>query len=108
LLLAASFLIDGDQTANLANVDLVGWGALAFTVFGSSLIGHTGYYFLLQRYEVSLISPLTLLAPILGVVFGIWLLGEPLTSRLVIGAVIAFAGVGVLAVRGKQPVETGT
>jgi O-acetylserine/cysteine efflux transporter len=92
----------------LAHVDIVGWGALAFTVFGSSLVGHTAYYYLLQRYEVSLISPLSLLAPILGVVFGIWLLHEPLTSRLIIGAVIAFAGVGVLAIRGKQVIETAT
>jgi O-acetylserine/cysteine efflux transporter len=48
---------------------------------------------------------LSLLAPMLGVVFGVWMLDEPMTSRLIIGAAIAFAGVGVLAVRGKQAVE---
>ena len=41
---------------------------LLFTAFGASLIGHNGYYYLLQRYEVSLIAPLSLLSPILGVV----------------------------------------
>jgi O-acetylserine/cysteine efflux transporter len=70
------------------------------------LIGHNGYYYLLQRYEVSLIAPLTLLAPTLGVIFGVWFLGEPMTTRLLIGAAIAFVGVGILAVRGRQPVET--
>jgi O-acetylserine/cysteine efflux transporter len=108
LLLAVSFIVESDPLGKVSSVDSLGWGALAFTVLGSSLVGHTGYYYLLQRYEVSLIAPLSLLAPILGVVFGVWLLSEPLTSRLLIGAAIAFAGVGVLAVRGKLPVETAT
>jgi O-acetylserine/cysteine efflux transporter len=105
LLLGASLLFEDNQVAAMANADLIVWAALLFTAFGASLVGHNGYYYLLQRYEVSLIAPLTLLAPTLGVVFGVWMLGEPMTSRLIIGAAIAFAGVGVLAVRGRQPVE---
>jgi O-acetylserine/cysteine efflux transporter len=105
LLLGASFLFEDGQTAAVANADLITWAALLFTAFGASLVGHNGYYYLIQRYEVSLIAPLSLLAPILGVIFGVWMLDEPVTSRLVIGAVIAFVGVGVLAVRGRQPVE---
>jgi len=31
-----------------------------------------------------------------------------MTRRLIIGALIAFAGVGVLAIRGKIPIETAT
>lgn len=106
LLLIASLIFESDHMTALASADTVGWAALLFTAFGASLIGHNGYYYLLQRYEVSLIAPLTLLAPTLGVIFGVWLLGEPMTSRLLIGAAIAFVGVGVLAVRGRQPVET--
>jgi O-acetylserine/cysteine efflux transporter len=105
LLLGASLLFEDSQTVAIANADLTTWAALLFTAFGASLVGHNGYYYLIQRYEVSLIAPLSLLAPIMGVAFGVWMLDEPMTSRLLIGAVIAFAGVGVLAVRGKQPVE---
>jgi O-acetylserine/cysteine efflux transporter len=105
LLLGASLLFEDNQVAAMANADLMVWSALLFTAFGASLVGHNGYYYLIQRYEVSLIAPLSLLAPILGVVFGVWMLDEPMTSRLIIGAAIAFAGVGVLAVRGKQAVE---
>ena len=106
LLLLASFTFETNQLGAMANADAIGWGALLFTAFGASLIGHSGYYYLLQRYEVSLIAPLSLLAPILGVVFGVWVLGEPLTSRLLLGATIAFIGVGVLAIRGRVPVES--
>ncbi len=108
LLLAGSLIFEDNQMTAIANADAIGWSALLFTAFGASLIGHNGYYYLLQRYEVSLIAPLSLIAPILGVVFGVWMLDEPLTWRMTIGALIAFAGVGVLAVRGRTPVERTT
>jgi O-acetylserine/cysteine efflux transporter len=105
-LLLASFVFETGQLDAIANASWIGWGALLFTALGASLIGHNGYYYLLQRYEVSLIAPLSLLSPILGVVFGIWVLGEPMTARIVLGATVAFIGVGILAIRGRQPVES--
>ncbi|MBL8781306.1 MAG: DMT family transporter [Alphaproteobacteria bacterium] len=108
LLLGASLIFEDNQLAAMTNADAIAWSALLFTAFGASLIGHNGYYYLIQRYEVSLIAPLSLLAPTLGVVFGVWMLGEAMTSRLIIGALIAFAGVGVLAIRGKVPIESAT
>jgi O-acetylserine/cysteine efflux transporter len=104
-LLAASFLLETGQGEAMASADLMAWGALLYTTFGASLIGHNVYYWLLQRYEVSLLAPLSLLSPILGVIFGITLLSEPLTERIAIGAAIAFLGVAILAIRGKAPVE---
>lgn len=105
-LLLASLVFETGQIDAIANASWIAWGALLFTAFGASLIGHNGYYYLLQRYEVSLIAPLSLLSPILGVIFGIWVLDEPMTTRIILGAASAFVGVGILAVRGRQPVET--
>ncbi len=105
-LLLASFVFETGQLDAIANASWIGWGALLFTALGASLIGHNGYYYLLQRYEVSLIAPLSLLSPILGVVFGIWVLGEPMTTRIILGAMVAFVGVAILAIRGRRPVET--
>jgi len=107
-LLLASFIFESGHASAIANADLNGWGALLFTTIGASLIGHNVYYWLLQRYEVSLIAPLSLLSPILGVVFGICVLEEPLTTRLIVGAAIAIIGVAVLAIRGKTAVEAAT
>ena len=104
-LLLASVLFEHGQIDAIANANWIAWAALLFTAFGASLIGHNGYYYLLQRYEVSLIAPLSLLSPILGVVFGVTMLGEPITTRIVAGAATAFVGVGILAIRGRQPVE---
>lgn len=105
-LLLASFIFETGQLEAMANASWIGWGALLFTALGASLVGHNGYYYLLQRYEVSLIAPLSLLSPILGVVFGIWVLGEPMTTRIILGAMVAFVGVAILAIRGRRPVET--
>jgi O-acetylserine/cysteine efflux transporter len=107
-LLAASFMLETGQGEAMASADLMAWGALLYTTFGASLIGHNVYYWLLQRYEVSLLAPLTLLSPILGVFFGITILDEPLTSRIALGAAIAFAGVTILALRNKVAVEPET
>ena len=106
LLLLASLVFETGQLAAIESASWLAWAALLFTAFGASLVGHNGYYYLLQRYEVSLIAPLSLLSPILGVVFGIWVLGEPMTPRIIMGATVAFVGVGILAIRGRQPIES--
>jgi len=105
-LLLGSALFESGQLAAIGNTDAIGWSALLFTAIGASLIGHNVYFWLLQRYEVSLVAPISLLSPILGVVFGVLILEEPLTARLIVGATIAFAGVAVLALRGRTRVET--
>jgi O-acetylserine/cysteine efflux transporter len=51
---------------------------------------------------VSLVSPITLLAPVLGVVFGVTLWGDELTARIIIGGLMTLAGVLVIALR-KPP-----
>ena len=107
LLLGASLLFESDQTSAIMNAQSITWAALLFTTIGASLIGHNAYYYLLQRYEVSLIAPLSLISPLLGVVFGIVLLGEHVSMRIVLGAVTAFVGVGVLAIPARKKVASG-
>lgn len=75
------------------------WSATLFAVVGVSIFGHGVFYNLIKKYDISLLSPLTLMTPIWGVVLSIILLNEPLTSRLVLGAVISLSGVFVIAVR---------
>ena len=54
---------------------------------------------LIKRYDVTLLSPLTLMTPIWAVVLGAAVLGEEIGWRLTIGGVISLIGVGVIAVR---------
>lgn len=100
-LFAVSGLVEGDQNSWGAFVEggwLV-WAATAFAVLGVSVFGHGGFYSLIKKYDISLLSPLTLMTPVWGVVLSIVLLGEVLTLQLVVGAAISLGGVFVILVR---------
>ncbi len=99
MLLATSFAVEDGQIEGLLSG---GWRlalAQVFVVGGVTIFAHTSYVWLLRRYEASFISPLTLMSPVWGVIFGVTLMGDPLTARFLIGAGLALAGVGVVAIR---------
>ena len=75
------------------------WAATAFAVLGVSVFGHGGFYYLIKKYDISLLSPLTLMTPIWGVVLSVILLNEQLSLQLITGAVISLGGVFVILVR---------
>ena len=100
-LFAVSGLIESDQNGWGAFIDggwLV-WAATAFAVLGVSVFGHGGFYTLIKKYDISLLSPLTLMTPVWGVVLSIVILGETLTLQLVVGAAISLGGVFVILIR---------
>jgi O-acetylserine/cysteine efflux transporter len=74
----------------------------------ASLIAHSGYYYLVQRYPITSVSPLTILSPLFGVLFGVTLLGDELTPRIIAGGTMTLTGVVIIALREHKIVETGT
>lgn len=61
VLLIVSLTLEAGQWTALTHAGSDAWLALLFTVFGSSLIAHTGWYYLISRYPVTSLAPLTLL-----------------------------------------------
>lgn len=98
-LLIFSFLTEGGQVEAFVGGGWLVWTATVFAVLGVSVFGHGAYYYLIKKYDISLLSPLTLMTPIWGVVLAVSLLGEPLTLRLIVGAAISLSGVFVIAIR---------
>ncbi len=97
-----SAVFEHGQVAALANADWRGWGAVAYTVFATSLIGHGGMYFLVQRYQASQISPMMLLAPVIGVTSGVTMMGDELTLRMILGGIVTIAGIMIITLRERQ------
>lgn len=100
-LFAVSGLFESEQNGWGAFIEggwLV-WLATAFAVLGVSVFGHGAFYNLIKKYDISLLSPLTLMTPIWGVVLSVAMLGEVLTLQLVVGAAISLGGVFVILVR---------
>lgn len=107
VLIPLSLLMEDGQIAAIQQASWAGWGGVLYTVIGTSLIGHAGMYYLLQRYEVTQTAPLTLLSPVWGVVFGVTLLGDTLTARILIGGALTLIGVAIVSSRQKVLVDTG-
>ena len=99
LLGITALMLEGAPTDALQNVSLVTWAAIAFSAVGTSILGHGGFYFLLQRYPVTQISPLTLMGTLFSMAFGVWLLDDVLTIRISLGAAIALGGILILVIR---------
>mgnify|MGYP003511144959 FL=1 len=79
-----------------------GWpfvGAVAFTALIVSVVGHTAFYGLIQRYEANLIAPLTLMAPLATIAFGVLITHDHFDMRMAIGAALALTGVLIVALR---------
>ncbi|MEM7767349.1 MAG: DMT family transporter [Pseudomonadota bacterium] len=98
-LFALSALVEQGQAETFLAGGWGVWLATVFAVLGVSVFGHGSFYTLIKKYDISLLSPLTLMTPLWGVIFGIVLLGEALTLQLVVGGAISLGGVFVIAIR---------
>jgi drug/metabolite transporter (DMT)-like permease len=56
-------------------------------------ITYVAWFALIREYPASLLSSFTFLTPLFGVAFGAALLGEPLSSRLLIALTLVAAGI---------------
>lgn len=98
-LFALSAFVETNTLSSYLSGGWLVWLATAYAVLGVSAFAHGGFYVLIKRYDISLLSPLTLMTPIWGVVLSIILLGETLTWQLVIGSIVSLSGVLVIAAR---------
>lgn len=84
------------------DLDLAIIGAILYSALGASLIGHTTYYWLIQRLPISIVSASTLLTAMMAVMFSVLLLGEPLTRTFLLGSAMTLIGVGVIVRRNAE------
>ena len=108
ILLMLSLILEGGQMSAIRNATWQGWAALFFTTVMSSLIAHTAWYYLVGRYPVTSLSPITLLSPLFGIFFGVTLLNDQLTARMLAGGAVTLIGVLIVVLREKRIVDTGT
>ena len=93
VLLLTSFIFESGHGQVIQEASLRGWSALVYNAIMSSVIAHSGRYYLLQRYPVSRVSPFSLLASVFAVAGGALILGEQLTIVLFLGGLLVLVGV---------------
>ena len=107
-LMLLSLMFEQGQWEAIQAADWKAWTALAFTTLMSSLLAHTAWYYLVSKYPVTSLSPITLLSPLFGIFFGVTLLNDQLSSRMLLGGAVTLIGVFIVVMREKRLVDTGT
>jgi O-acetylserine/cysteine efflux transporter len=99
VLAPCAWVFEPDAVRGIPQLEMRTMAWVAFSAIGSTLLGQGSMAWLLQRHSVSSVVPLTLAAPVISVVAASWYFGTPLTAIMVLGGVIALAGVAIIAIR---------
>jgi drug/metabolite transporter (DMT)-like permease len=69
------------------------WASLAFHSLVVSFASFLAWFWLLRHYLASRLGVFSFLTPLFGIVFGAWLLSEPIEASFLIGAVPVLIGI---------------
>ena len=95
-LFVASILFESGQIKAITTASAAEWSSVLYLGVVMTALGYGLWYRLLSRYPVSRMMPFLLLVPVSTVAGGILFLGERLTVTLLIGGLIAIAGVVII------------
>lgn len=82
------------------NVDAIGWKPIAGLVYQGVVvagIGFTASFWLIQRYQPTVMMSFNFVSPISGVILSWWLLGDDITVWLLAGMALVAAGLVLIA-----------
>ncbi|QQO35808.1 EamA family transporter [Bradyrhizobium diazoefficiens] len=94
-----SLLLEYGQLASLVAADERGWLALAYTIFIGGIVGFGLWFWLIARCSMGRVAPFGLLLPVFALMSSALFLGEPMTPKLIVGALLAISGVAVTQFR---------
>lgn len=107
-LLLVSSVLETGQLAALQDASMAAWGSLLYTVLMASIAGYGLWYYLVGKYDVTKVVPFTLLVPIVGVLAGVFMMGEALTFEKIAGGLVTLSGVAIIQLRWRRPVKPTT
>lgn len=93
--LVMSLLLESGQVGSLVSTDGRGWLALAYTIFIGGIVGFSLWFWLIARCSMGRVAPFGLLLPVFALTSSVLFLGEQVTPKLVIGGLLAIAGVAI-------------
>jgi drug/metabolite transporter (DMT)-like permease len=104
LMLLVLGLLSGERL-HPASYDAQTWLAWAYLVVFGSMVAFTAYVWLLGNAPISLVATYAYVNPVVAVLLGAVLLGEPVTGAVVIGGGVIVAAVAVVisAERPRRP-----
>lgn len=102
IMLAAVAGLRGEgRGVHLSAISPSAWIALLYLVFAGSIAGFTAYVWLLHHESPTKVGTYAYVNPVVAVVVGYWLGGEPIGVRTVVGGVFVLAS--VVAITSMRP-----
>ncbi|HSS73165.1 MAG TPA: EamA family transporter [Gaiellaceae bacterium] len=97
LILAVVSAASGEASGfHVSQVSLESWLGLAYLVVAGSLVAYTAYMWLLREVSTSLVGTYAYVNPVVAVLLGTVILGEPLTWRTLVGGGVILASVALI------------
>ncbi|TGE31362.1 EamA family transporter [Desulfosporosinus sp. Sb-LF] len=70
-----------------------GLGALVYLILFGSILGYSSYIYILQKWSASKAGTYAYVNPVVGVILGAVILGEPVSPKVFISAIVILGGV---------------
>lgn len=94
-----SLLLEHGQLASLVTADQRGWLALAYTIFIGGIVGFGLWFWLIARCSMGRVAPFGLLLPVFALISSVLFLGDRMSPKLIVGALLAISGVATTQIR---------
>lgn len=91
----------GDRLGDFLDATAVSWAGWIYLVLFGSLLAFVAFVWLLDNAPISLVSTYAYVNPVVAVALGTLILGEPLTSGVLLGGAVIIGGV-MLVVSGER------
>lgn len=96
-------LVTGDfKRLNLSNASWASIGAFTYLTLFGSLVGFTAYSWLLNNVTPARAATYAYVNPVVAVLLGWLIAGEPLTSRMIVAAVVIVGSVVLITTFGRE------
>lgn len=92
-LMLAPVTVGGLLRGGAAGVSGKAWLAMVYMAACASVAAYVIFYYALRFVSATRMTALSYLQPVLATLLGLFLLKEPITPRLLVGAAVVFAGV---------------
>jgi O-acetylserine/cysteine efflux transporter len=94
---ALAWAVEGGEAvaASIRAMSAGSWAAVAYLAYGATLAGYGLWNRLLKTYPTAEVAPYTLLVPVLGLLCGTLLLGEPLGAGQIAGSALVATGLAL-------------
>ena len=103
-LIVLSMIFEDNQLGALVAGGPYVWLGILGSVVFVALFGHSAFYFLVKKYDVTQIMPFTLTVPLWAVFFSSIFLKEEITTKLIIGGILCLSGVWLVAIRENKSI----